>query len=185
MPNIDGCISIRGKNDLVNGPIVCTDGSRDENSSCGIGVFWGVDNVNNVSQRLNGCHSINTAELRAASRAIKQASEMGYEEMCIRTDSFFLIFAATEFVPFGDRKFWTSLGEPIWTYHVLKSSIRSMKKIVWEKVRGHSGDFGNEEADRLAKLGRNKICISKRKRNHIEKIPTCKNKLFLQYHSSI
>lgn len=158
---LSGCVSVKGKIEDCDGPVVYTDGACGANgkkgANGGIGVWWGRNHPDNLSEKLEGRQTNNRAEIQAAVRAIEQAKAKGHKQICIRTDSNFLIQSATEWMSSWQKKNWKlSTGEDVKNkedFVDLLNACRDMEKVVWDKVRGHSGDFGNDQADRLAREG--------------------------------
>ena len=142
-----------------NVTIVYTDGActnNGNNGSAGIGVYWGPNNPMNLSERLGGRQTNNCAEIHAAIRAIQQAKQIGLTELTVRTDSQFLIKSITNWFHGEKKNGWkSSTGKDVINKIDFVELERVMQgiKINWEYVRGHSGDEGNEAADRLAVMG--------------------------------
>ncbi|XP_003746993.1 ribonuclease H1 [Galendromus occidentalis] len=141
-------------------PVVYTDGACSGNgmagAKAGIGVYWGDGDPRNVSEPLKGKPTNNRAEIQAATRAIQQAKEQGYEEVEIRTDSDFLVQSTTKWMPGWQEKNWkTAAGKPVINKEDFEDLLEASKGIdvKWTHVNGHSGIHGNEQADNLAVSG--------------------------------
>ncbi|XP_065314349.1 ribonuclease H1-like isoform X2 [Gordionus sp. m RMFG-2023] len=160
---VDGCCFSNG-----------LDGARG-----GIGVYWGPDDIKNVSEPLfeneielssfknleTPCNAPdkptnNKAEIKAAHIAILQAKRLGIENLEIHTDSLLLINSITKWMPKWKSSNWkTSAGTNVKNkveLMTLSDDIKEGINIRWVYVRGHMGNIGNEAADRLAKLGASK-----------------------------
>ena len=91
--------------------VVYTDGACVNNGRrgalAGIGVWWGDNNDENVSELVTGSrHTNNTAEIQAAIKAITLAGELGAPRLNIRTDSEFLVNCATIWMPRWKQNGW-------------------------------------------------------------------------------
>jgi len=142
---------------------VYTDGSSLGNgrngASAGVGVFFGVDDPRNISEPLPGPRQTNQrAELTAILRALQTIPKT--QAVQIITDSQYSIKCLTEWYPGWERNGWkNSKKEDVENQDLVKEIlvlIRERSRLgtggatdfLW--VRGHDGDRGNEEADRLA-----------------------------------
>jgi ribonuclease HI len=97
----------------------------------------------------------NQMELKAAIEALKHLKDHN-EEIHLFTDSNYVRQGITEWInkwkinnwrtaskkPVANRDLWIELDE-----------LANSMNIVWNWVKGHSGDPGNERADHLANLG--------------------------------
>ncbi|XP_069126516.1 ribonuclease H1-like isoform X2 [Argopecten irradians] len=151
------------ENGQGDGIVVYTDGGCYNNgqrgAQAGIGVYWGPNDPRNVSERLSGRQTNNRAEIHAACRAIEQAKAQGLQEITIKTDSQFLISAATQWMAGWLRKNWTlSDGGPVKNKDdfIHLNRVSEGMNVKWIHVRGHTGIAGNEAADRLANEGASK-----------------------------
>ncbi|XP_033737710.1 ribonuclease H1-like isoform X4 [Pecten maximus] len=156
VPSTSNSESFSQGNDIV----VYTDGGCYNNgqrgAQAGIGVYWGPSDPRNVSERLSGRQTNNRAEIHAACRAIEQAKAQGFQEITIKTDSQFLISAATQWISGWQRKNWTlSDGGPVKNKDdfIHLNRVSEGMNVKWIHVRGHTGIAGNEAADRLANEG--------------------------------
>lgn len=149
--------------------IVYTDGScinnGKPNAQAGIGVYWGKDHKDNLSEPLPGTLQTNQrAELMGCIRALevylkKPASQKPLE---IRTDSQYTIKCATEWIKNWKCNGWkSSNGNSVMNKDLIQTldGLAQQTKVKWVHVRGHKGEPGNEAADKLANAGR----IKKRK----------------------
>ncbi|KAF5337057.1 hypothetical protein D9611_002908 [Ephemerocybe angulata] len=138
---------------------VYTDGSCNGNGTdearAGSGIWYGENHWKNTSIRLPGTQQTNnTGELVAALVAMQQNRDT--KVLKIFSDSTYTIGAVCKHIPK-----WTRLGyigvanKDI--VGALAGEIAYLKNSVWlAKVKGHSGNTGNDGADRLAALGAQK-----------------------------
>lgn len=143
--------------------IVYTDGccinNGKGNPRGGIGVYWGPDHPNNLSEKLEGRQTNNRAEIYAAVRAVEQAKSLGVKKLIIKTDSSFLVNCQTSWVKKWKKNGWkTSAGEEATNRKELEEldAVEKNISVKYIHVPGHSGVEGNEEADKLAKAGSKK-----------------------------
>jgi len=133
-----------------------------ETARAGIGVWWGPNHPLNLSKPVVGDrHTNNTAEIQAAHFAIGQAQGAGIDKLIINTDSQFLINCVTKWMPGWKRNGWrTTSKQPVKNKEDLEALDEALAnksiEIKWNHVRGHSGIYGNEQADKLAVAGANK-----------------------------
>ena len=141
-------------------PVVYTDGACSNNGhegcKAGYGVWWGDNHPLNISKRLPGIQTNQRAEIKAVSVAIKQARDEGHRSLVVRTDSMFVINCLTKWVHSWVAKGWRkSDGKPVIHQTQLQEILDDMKDIDvnFEHIKAHRGDYGNENADRLATRG--------------------------------
>ncbi|KAG0262960.1 hypothetical protein DFQ27_002027 [Actinomortierella ambigua] len=142
--------------------IAYTDGSSrgngQEGCQAGIGVFFGVNDPRNVSERLPVAPDTNQrAELMAALRAI-QVCGNETKPLEIRSDSHYTIQVASTWGPNWVKNGWRkSDGSPVMNRDIIEPLMSTIEKrkgpIKWVYVQAHVGHFGNEMADRLANAG--------------------------------
>lgn len=84
-------------------------------------------------------------EIKAAEFAMRYCVEHGIPRLVIRHDYEGIAKWCT-----GE---WKANKEGTRAYRDVYQSLSSSVQVVFEKVKGHSGEAGNEEADRLAKMG--------------------------------
>ncbi len=143
--------------------VVHTDGACTANGKvgarAGVGVWWGDNSPSNLSRPVTGGrHTNNTAEIQAATLAIAQARGLGISKLDIHTDSQFTINCVTKWMRNWKCNNWqTADKKPVKNREDLEALDREMAKgqllLRWTHVRGHSGIYGNEQADRLAVAG--------------------------------
>ncbi|VDM39147.1 unnamed protein product [Toxocara canis] len=162
-------------------PVVFTDGACSSNghqgAKAGIGVFWGDDHPDNVSEPLaSGPPTNNRAELSAVITALKTAHEKKLSRIIICTDSNLLIKSMNWWIDTWRKNGWkTANGGDVknkdliveldgWLTKVKASCFElnphraficfKCECIVhFEHVAGHAGIYGNEKADELARNG--------------------------------
>lgn len=146
--------------------IIYTDGATlrngSDNASSGVGIYYGDNDDRNSSivlpRYINGIRTTNQrAELLAIKHALKQIGDNSYiREYTIRTDSLYAINCITVWVKKWERNGYTNVNnEPVHNQDLIKECVSLLKDleddVKFEHVRGHQGEKGNEEADRLAK----------------------------------
>ncbi|XP_034934461.1 ribonuclease H1-like [Chelonus insularis] len=132
----------------------CRDNGRD-NATAGIGVFIDDDHPENVSKAIPTSRQTNiAAEMLAVLEAVSIVRKYNLCNVIIYTDSEFIVKGVTEWMPDWIRRGWrTSSGHRPQYVNEFKTLDAAMKKwyIRLEYVQGHSGIYGNEMADRLAR----------------------------------
>ncbi|KAF7494276.1 Ribonuclease H1 [Sarcoptes scabiei] len=125
------------------------------NACAGLGIYWPGSPEKNQSLTIDGKQTSIRAEIWAAIMAIRQARSLGYHYLYIYSDSHFVIQCATVWIEKWKRSNWiTTAGHEVknrYDMMALDEAVKSIQKIIWRPVVAHSGVFGNEEADRLAK----------------------------------
>ncbi len=149
------------KNDEI---IVFTDGACSNNgkstAKAGIGVYFEENDKRNVSKRIKGKQSNNTAELSAVIEVftvLKNEIKQG-KNVIIYTDSEYVIKCCTSYGEKCEKNNWG--GREIPNAELVKQVYTLYKqyddvKIVWIKAHTNKDDTlskGNEGADRLANL---------------------------------
>ncbi|KAI9067780.1 ribonuclease H-like protein [Trametes sanguinea] len=145
--------------------IVYTDGAcrgnGQDGSIAGVGVWWGHDDSRNICERCPGNQTNNRAELiQAIIRALETAPMD--RPLIIKSDSQYSINCLTIWLQsWKDRGWKTAKGTPVLNVPLIRyaeimlEERRNFAKqsVEFVKVLGHSGEVGNEGADRLANLG--------------------------------
>nr|WP_225725754.1 MULTISPECIES: ribonuclease H [unclassified Nocardia] len=132
--------------------IVSTDGSCLRNPGGAIGWAW----VNHQGATRSGGAPSGTnqiAELRAVLEAI--VAHPGAEPMLIESDSLYAIKCASEWIASWRLNGWrTSAGAPVKNADLIKQIDRAISgrpgPVRFRWVRGHVGNYFNEQADALA-----------------------------------
>jgi len=134
----------------------------------GIGVYfpdhptWNISEpLGNINTRAeSGKTSTNqTAEMEAIHQALRKAQENSVEKLIIRTDSMYCLNCLTIWWGKWVRNDWkNSAGKHVIHKEQIVKCLKIMEtvKTEFEKVKGHSGDAGNDMADRLATEGAKK-----------------------------
>lgn len=134
----------------------------------GIGVYFPDHPAWNISEPLgnintqaeSGKTSTNqTAEMEAIHQALRKAEENSVERLIIRTDSMYCLNCLTIWWGKWVRNDWkNSAGKHVIHKEQIVQCLKIMEtvKTEFEKVKGHSGDAGNDMADRLATDGAKK-----------------------------
>lgn len=137
----------------------CCAGNGKTGARAGIGVYWGRDHPLNVAERLEGRQTNQRAELQAACKALEQAKEMNIKKLVLYTDSKFTINGVTSWVKNWKLNGWrlNSGGHVINKEDFVKlDKLNGEVEVVWLHIPGHAGYTGNEEADRLSRVGASK-----------------------------
>jgi len=138
---------------------VWTDGACKDNGNdsarAGIGVFFGHNNFQNISERLKGRQTNQRAELTAAFRGIQEAIKMKGTNIHleIKTDSIYAVKGMTEWIIKWKAKNWSQNLTNMDLWKQLDEISQNVKKITWTHVPAHVGIIENEEADKLAGRG--------------------------------
>ncbi|KAL1955643.1 hypothetical protein VTO42DRAFT_8376 [Malbranchea cinnamomea] len=152
---------------------IYTDGSAFKNgrlgARAGVGVYFGPGDNRNVSEPLKGNRQTNQrAELTAILRAVEIAPR--HRDVTIFTDSQYAINCVTVwFVNWQRNKWMTANHKPVENRDLIQPIIARIEertmlnvKTLFEWVRGHNNDPGNEAADQLAKMGAAQIDAGER-----------------------
>lgn len=112
----------------------------------------------NTAEPVSGRPTNNCGEIQAATLAIKLANTCQIKNLCINTDSQFLINAMTKWLTGWKKRGWKlASGGPVLNktdFEQLDNLIRGTGiNIKWEYVKAHIGIMGNERADALARQG--------------------------------
>ena len=92
--------------------------------------------------------------------ALTQAKSAGIRKVEVNTDSQFVINCITKWIKNWKKNGWkTASGKPV----INKDDLIELDKVVgggsldvkWTYVKGHSDNYGNNQADRLAVAGAN------------------------------
>lgn len=143
--------------------IVWTDGACSSNGTeeaqAGVGVYFGLEDPRNVSEPLEGAQTNQRAELMAAVRALEVLVEQQQtgNPVQIRTDSRYVQRGLQEWLPGWKARGWKTTSKTPVLHRDLWERLDALRvqfsTVELVHVRGHSGDPGNEGADRLAVAG--------------------------------
>ncbi len=102
----------------------------------------------------------NEQELLAVLKALTYLTRADQPKVKIEilTDSSYVLNGVTQWMPNWIKKDWrTASGSPVKNVSLWQAiSKLHLSNVIFTKVKGHSGDVGNEEADRLANCGARK-----------------------------
>ena len=125
----------------------------------GYGVWFGNNHSLNCSGTFPGRQTNQLAEIHAAIVAIEIAIDEQMDSLKIHTDSMYLIKGATSWIDKWKNNGWmTCSGEHVvsmdkWLEldEVISRFGDQGGDLFWKYVPGHSGNFGNMQADRMAR----------------------------------
>ncbi len=135
--------------------IIHTDGACKGNP--GIGGWGALLRYGDRERKLHGGErdtTNNRMEMTAAIRALEALREPC--EVTLYTDSTYLRQGILSWMPDWKRRNWkTAAGKPVKNQDLWQALDQAARRhrVNWQWVKGHAGDPGNEEADRLANLG--------------------------------
>jgi len=136
----------------------CSNNGKD-NALAGIGIFFGIDDDRNVSKKIDGKQSNNTAELSAIieTYSIIENDIINGKQIIIVSDSEYAIKCASSYGEKCFKKGWVEdipnkeLVKVVYNMYNGKPNIRFMHvKAHTDNTDIHS--FGNSNADRLANI---------------------------------
>ncbi|KAF5311802.1 hypothetical protein D9619_002783 [Psilocybe cf. subviscida] len=136
-------------------------GNGKQDPVAGVGVWWGPDDPRNLYERCPGLQTNNRAELIAILRVLETIPPEDTKPLIIRTDSQYSIQCFRDWIHSWKKKGWkNAAGQPVKNSGVIRCTsllldIRGAlgHRVVFEYVKGHSGDPGNDGADWMANLG--------------------------------
>ncbi|WBW72405.1 ribonuclease H Rnh1 [Schizosaccharomyces osmophilus] len=154
-PNISVPAIYHKRAGVSNPEIVYTDGSSLGNgkhgAAAGYGVYFGPGDPRNHSERLlAGEQTNNRAELQAIIHALENTSG----DVIIRADSKYSIQALTVWnQKWKKTNYMTSSSTPVKNVDLITRATHLMedRNVKLEYVEGHSSDYGNQQADLLAR----------------------------------
>jgi ribonuclease HI len=151
---------MRGLNIIEESITIYTDGSclnnGKYNARSGSGIWVSAENERNKKIRIPGHQQSNQiAEITAILVALQQTEP--YIPITFITDSKYAIDGLTKHIDQWEDKGWIDIANSEYLkatlYHLRKRSAQT--SFIWTK--GHNGNQGNEQADRLALEGVNKL----------------------------
>ena len=129
------------------------------NAKAGMGVFFKANDPRNISKKVEGKQTNNTAELGAVYEALCVLVEdiRNYENICIVTDSEYVIKCCTTYGKKCQLDNWTKDIPNKELVKILFTAFDKYKNLSLIHIDAHTGrqdihSLGNEEADRLANL---------------------------------
>ena len=141
--------------------LVYTDGACSYNGTpmakAGIGVWWGDDNPLNVSEPISGRkHTNQAAEIQAALRAVQIAKKYNVRKLAINTDSQYVKNCMGNWLPTWKENGWLNHNRrPVSNQQAIRELDNEINSgDIWVKfryVQAHAGNYGNEQADYLAR----------------------------------
>ncbi|KAJ2163731.1 hypothetical protein GGH15_004312 [Coemansia sp. RSA 562] len=135
-----------------------TAATKIQGSQAGIGVWYGNGDSRNVSQPLAGSnHTNQRAELSAMNEAIRGSNPN--QPLTIHSDSSYGIQAMTNWGSKWEQNgYRTSSGGEVKNQDLIREGRDLMSSrnapVSFQHVSGHSGNYGNDQADSLANQGK-------------------------------
>ena len=127
------------------------------NAASGIGIYFGKGDKRNVSKKISGKQTNNTAELTAIIYSLKVLEDDIHSgrNIIIHTDSEYAIKCATTYGEKMEKIDWKKDIPNKELVQIIYSLCSNMKNVTLKHVRAHTGkqdkhSIGNENADRLA-----------------------------------
>lgn len=127
------------------------------NASSGIGIYFGPGDERNVSKKISGKQTNNTAELSAIIYAFKMLERDIHvgKNIIIHTDSEYAIKCATTYGAKMEKLLWEKEIPNKQLVQVIYNLYKNVPNVIFKHVRAHTGkqdkhSIGNENADRLA-----------------------------------
>lgn len=143
---------------MMNPIVVNCDGScRGNPGPGGWGVF--IQYPTGTDEKFFGSEfetTNNRMELTAAIKALEKTETLSAVPITIISDSQYVRKGITEWIWGWLRNGWvTAKGHPVANVDLWKrlDLLCKGRDITWKWVKGHSGDYGNETADKLANFG--------------------------------
>eukprot|EP01012_Entosiphon_sulcatum_P021623 TRINITY_DN26477_c0_g1_i1.p1 TRINITY_DN26477_c0_g1~~TRINITY_DN26477_c0_g1_i1.p1 ORF type:complete len:231 (+),score=27.17 TRINITY_DN26477_c0_g1_i1:17-709(+) len=125
-----------------------------QGARAGVGVWFGDGDQRNVSEPLIGKATNQRAELTAAIRALEAVPPGSHIE--VYTDSMYTIKGITSWIQKWEKNKWRTVeGNDVLNADLWKPlrELAGRRFVKWVHVPGHSGVYGNEQADKLAVAG--------------------------------
>ncbi|XP_034934460.1 ribonuclease H1-like [Chelonus insularis] len=145
----------RGTDDCVS---IYTDGACRRNgrqgAQAGIGVFFADNHPNNVSRVAENRRTNIGAEMEAVLEAVSIIGSYQLDHVVIYTDCQFIVKGMNNWIWGWMKRGWQNINNQPVAYKQefqFLNAKRRRWRIQFEHVRGHSGIYGNEQADKLAR----------------------------------
>jgi ribonuclease HI len=142
---------------IENNVVIYADGACSQQND-GVGG-WGAYIIENIGERrIYGGDSLTTnnkMEMTACIKALEELSQRS--NVILYTDSKYIVDGITKWIKGWERKGWmTKDFQPVKNQDLWRKldDLTYKHKINWQWVRGHSGNRGNEIADKLAVKGK-------------------------------
>ena len=139
----------------------CSNNGKD-NAKAGIGVYFGVNDPRNISRRIQGKQTNNTAELSAVIEvfSVLKKEILSGEDIIIYSDSEYTIRCCDDYGEKCKKKQWKNKKGYIPNYELVKQIYELFKfnpNVSIKHIKAHTGlsdelSLGNEGADRLANI---------------------------------
>ena len=124
-------------------------------AKCGGGVWLEDGSQHNRILRIPGTNQSNqVGEIAAVVVALEKLPN--YIPLIIKTDSKYVIEGLTRHLKTWEDRGWIGIKNKEWFKRAAYLLRRRMATTRFQWVKGHDGDVGNEQSDRLAKLGASK-----------------------------
>ncbi|TFK63672.1 RnaseH-domain-containing protein [Pluteus cervinus] len=155
VPHVGGCQSRR----VTNCVRIYTDGSclnnGEYNAKAGCGIWYAPNDERNKGLRLPGEEqSNNSAEIGAVLAAISESPID--QDLKIITDSQYVLQGLTRYLESWEDRGWIETANRK-LFEATAAKLRQRRgHTIFEKVKGHSGDVGNDGADQKANEGSQK-----------------------------
>jgi len=159
-------VKVCGTKGPTDDVIIYTDGACSNNGNkdakAGLGIFFGDNHELNVSEplpRLAGTPTNQLAELYAIYWALYlclEKADMKDKNIIIYTDSQYSIDCLTTWFSGWEKKGWkTANKQPVKHIELIRQikHIMDQLNVRFVHVKGHSNDYGNDQADALAVSG--------------------------------
>jgi ribonuclease HI len=134
----------------------CSNNGR-ENAQAGIGIFFGINDIRNVSQRIEGKQTNNAAELSAIIKtySIIENDIISGKKISIVTDSEYAIKCVTIY---GEKCYKNKWSADIPNKELVKNAYEIYKdkqNVQFIHIKAHTSNtdihsYGNDNADKLA-----------------------------------
>ena len=149
----------RGINIPEESITVYTDGScmdnGKENAKAGAGIWFAEGDSRNKAIRIPGPNQTNqVGEIAAVIAALE--STPTFAPITIVSDSMYVIDGLTKYLNEWEDRGWIEIRNKEWFKRAAYLLRKRSAPTTFQWVKGHSGDKGNEECDRLAKEGADK-----------------------------